>query len=109
MASGTPVITSLSSSLPEVVDNAALMVNPLDTKQIAESIESILHNPDLAKHLIARGYKQVKNFNWQRVARNVLTIYNQVYNLGPHKSPFEPGFISFKEWQALKTQEEGND
>ncbi len=78
MACGTPVITSNLSSLPEVVGQAALMVDPYDIKSLAAAIERILSDQPLRKDLQQRGLAQAAKFNWQITARQTLNIYKQV-------------------------------
>ena len=78
MASGTPVVTSMTSSIPEVVADAALMVGPYDIDGLAASMASILKDSNLRSRLIERGYKQVENFQWERVAKKLLAIYYEV-------------------------------
>jgi glycosyltransferase involved in cell wall biosynthesis len=78
MASGTPVITSGVSSLPEVVDDAALLVNPENVFDIARGIKEVLLDGDLRKSLIERGHRQAAKFSWERAAREVLAIYREV-------------------------------
>jgi glycosyltransferase involved in cell wall biosynthesis len=97
MASGTPVVTSITSSIPEVVGDAALMVSPFDAGQLSDAMAQILRNSDLRASLIRRGYEQVKNFNWYRVARNVLAIYYSVHNDGKAGTSILP----FDKWQEL--------
>lgn len=82
MASGTPVVTSMTSSLPEVVGDAAITINPYDTEQLATALATVIKDQDLSNLLIQRGYEQVKKFNWYRVARNTLAVYHEVYHEG---------------------------
>ena len=72
MASGAPVMTSNTSSLPEVGGNAALLVNPNDQEQLLESWSGC-ENVDLSETCVPEG-GQVKKFNWARVAR-VLSVF----------------------------------
>jgi glycosyltransferase involved in cell wall biosynthesis len=78
MASGTPVITSSISSLPEVVNDAAMLVNPENVFDIARGIRDVLLDDDLRRRLIARGHEQAGRFSWERTAREVLAIYQEV-------------------------------
>ena len=78
MASGTPVVTSSISSLPEVVDDAAMLVNPENVFDIARGIREVLLDEDLRRRLIARGHEQAARFSWERTAREVLAIYQEV-------------------------------
>ncbi len=80
MACGTPVITSNTSSLPEIAGEAAILVNPYDTKEIADAIENLLSNEKLRKELISKGLEQVKLFSWEKCAKETLKVYQEVYN-----------------------------
>mgnify|MGYP001573051105 CR=1 FL=1 len=74
MSSGTPVIVSRSSSLPEVVGDAGLYVNPLDTAELAKAMESILSDPELAASLREKGLRRAARFSWKKAARQTLEI-----------------------------------
>ena len=78
MACGTPVVTSNVSSLPEVVGNAAVMVDPRNVFEIARALEEVLLNETLREDLKERGRRQVQTFSWQRTASEVLDTYLQV-------------------------------
>lgn len=78
MASGTPVVTSNVSSLPEVVSDAAMLVNPENVFDIARGIKEVLLDEELRKKLIRRGQEQAARFSWERTAREVLEIYREV-------------------------------
>ncbi len=78
MASGTPVITSAVSSLPEVVGDAAVLVNPENVFEIARGIHEVLTDTDLRQSLVRRGLQQAAKFSWERAARQVLEIYGEV-------------------------------
>lgn len=78
MASGTPVVTSNISSLPEVAGDAALLVNPLNVEEIASAIQRILDDSNLRQQLIKRGNKQARKFTWEQSARQLLQIYEKV-------------------------------
>jgi glycosyltransferase involved in cell wall biosynthesis len=78
MASGTPVITSNISSLPEAVGDAAMLVNPENVFEIARGIRDVLLDDDLRRRLVARGREQAARFSWERTAREVLEIYEEV-------------------------------
>jgi glycosyltransferase involved in cell wall biosynthesis len=75
MACGTPVVTSNVSSLPEVVDDAAILVNPENVFDIARGIGQVLLDEKLRADLIRRGREQAARFSWERTARQVLDIY----------------------------------
>ena len=78
MACGTPVVTSNVSALPEVVGDAALVVNPENVFDIARGIREVLTDRELRGTLTARGFEQVKRFSWDRAAREVLATYMEV-------------------------------
>ena len=75
MACGTPVVTSNVSSLPEVVGDAAVLVNPENVFDIARGIRDVLLDEPLRAELIRRGREQAARFSWERTARQVLEIY----------------------------------
>jgi len=78
MASGTPVVVSNVSSLPEVAGDAAVLVNPLDPVDIADGIMRVLTNDDLRRELRRRGLGRARQFSWEASARRVREIYAQV-------------------------------
>ncbi|HEV3197471.1 MAG TPA: glycosyltransferase, partial [Bryobacteraceae bacterium] len=77
MACGTPVVTSNVSSLPEVVGDAAVLVNPENVFDIARGIRDVLLDDVLRAELIRRGRDQAARFSWERTARQVLEIYQE--------------------------------
>ena len=72
---GTPVITSNSSSLPEVVGNAGLLINPDDPMELAEAIFQVISNSQLQQDLIIKGQKRAKSFSWEKTAKETLKAY----------------------------------
>ncbi len=78
MASGTPVVTSNLSSLPEVVGSCAVLVDPYDAKSIADGIRRVLTDPTLARDLHERGPQRAGQFSWEEAARRTLAIYGEV-------------------------------
>ena len=78
MACGCPVITSATSSLPEVAGDAALLVDPYNVEKLAAAMAEILDNQALATTLRERGVKQAKLFSWERCAQETLAVYNQL-------------------------------
>lgn len=78
MASGTPVVVSNVSSLPEVAGDAAILVNPLDPSDIADGIVRVLTNDDLRRDLRRKGVERARQFSWEASARRVREIYAQV-------------------------------
>lgn len=104
MASGVPVVTTMTSSLPEVVGDAALMVNPHDIEQLAETMARVLLSQELKTELRERGLVQVAKFNWERVARNTLAVYHEVYNSAPGRGATK--YLPFELWRRLKAIED---
>jgi len=78
MASGTPVITSNVSSLPEVVGDAAVLIDPLRPEEIADAIERVLTDAELRDDLRRRGLERARHFSWERSVRRVREIYSEV-------------------------------
>ncbi len=78
MACGTPVVCSNTSSLPEVVGDAALFVQPLDTRGLADAIREVLTNGKLRSGMREKGLIQAKKFSWERNAMETLELYRKV-------------------------------
>jgi glycosyltransferase involved in cell wall biosynthesis len=78
MASGTPVVTSNVSSLPEVAGDAALLVDPYDAVAIADGIYRVLTDHTLRSELQRRGPERARQFSWESSVRRVREIYGQV-------------------------------
>jgi glycosyltransferase involved in cell wall biosynthesis len=78
MAAGTPVITSNVSSLPEVVGDAAVLIDPYDPDAISEAIQRVLQDPVLRSELRAQGLARLGQFSWDRSVRRVREIYDEV-------------------------------
>jgi glycosyltransferase involved in cell wall biosynthesis len=78
MASGTPVVASAVASLPEVVGDAAFVVNPENVFDIARGIKEVLLDETLRQQLIEKGKQHAATFSWERTAREVLEIYRSV-------------------------------
>src|SRR5450432_988633 len=78
MAHGTPVLTSNTSSIPEVVGNAAVMVNPENVFEMMRALQRVLLDQSLRERLRQRGYEQVTKFSWDGSAAKVLAGYEEV-------------------------------
>ena len=76
MACGTPVVASDRTSLPEVLGDAALLVNPEDTDALAAAITRALDDETLRAELRRKGLERAKAFTWQRAARETLDVYH---------------------------------
>ncbi len=77
MASGTPVVTSNVSSLPEVARDAAMLVDPYDPEAIAEGIWQVLTDEELRRTLRRQGLARARQFSWEASVRRVREIYHQ--------------------------------
>ena len=78
MAAGAPVVTSNVSSLPEVVGDAALLIDPMDAGAIAEAMGRVLGDAQLRADLIARGHARVRTFSWDRSVARIREVYDEV-------------------------------
>lgn len=78
MAHGTPVVTSNVSSLPEVVGNAAVLVNPENVFEIMRALHRVLMDKTLRDRMKERGYRQAQRFSWEISVRRVLDVYRDV-------------------------------
>ena len=82
MACGTPTIVSRMPSLPEIVGDASLFVDPYDPNDIAEKIESVLSDPSLANSLRMAGFKRIQMFTSERMAKSYLDLYKKIALVG---------------------------
>lgn len=78
MACGTPVLTSNAASLPEVVGDAAVLVNPYRVEAIAKGMQAILTDPALRQRMRQRGLARAKQFSWDAAAKLLYQIYCDV-------------------------------
>jgi glycosyltransferase involved in cell wall biosynthesis len=78
MSYGAPVITSNTTSIPEVAGDAALLVNPTSADELYSATSQLLSNPDLRQQLIQRGYAQAARFSWQEMTHAYLALYREV-------------------------------
>lgn len=77
MASGTPVVTSNVSSLPEVVGDAAILVDPREPTAIAHGLRRALLDPALRGQMRERGLERARHYSWARTAETILRIYRE--------------------------------
>lgn len=78
MKVGTPVIASNTSSIPEVVGDAGLLVNPLDLNEIVNAMCEISSNSELRNQCVQRGIKQAEKFSWEITAKKTLEAYQNI-------------------------------
>ena len=78
MSAGCPVISSNTSSMPEVVRDAAIYFNPYDTEEMASAIEKVVFSEDLKKQLVMLGYENIKNFSLNKCASKTREVYSKL-------------------------------
>ena len=78
MACGTPIIISFTSSLPEIVGSAGIMVDPHNITDMASAIEQVLSNDELRNNLIEKGMEKAKAFSWENTAREYLEVFKNL-------------------------------
>ena len=78
MASGTPVVVSNVSSLPEVVADAGVLINPYDPTSIADGIRQVLTDGSRRAELTKKGLVRARMFSWEASVRQVRQIYGEV-------------------------------
>ena len=79
MATGIPVVASNLSSLPEVVGNAGILVNPYNIEEIAQAIYRVLTDKNLREDMYNKGLERAKMFSWRRTAQETLKVLEDVY------------------------------
>ena len=85
MACGTPVITSNVSAMPEVVDDAGILVDPKNSQAIAEAVCRLQSDPIYYQELRDKGLKRVQVFTWENVAEQVIGVYERLLK---HREPY---------------------
>jgi glycosyltransferase involved in cell wall biosynthesis len=78
MAHGTPVVTSNTSSLPEVVGNAAVLVNPENVFEMMRALHRVLLDQPLREQLKQRGYEQAARYSWDVSVRRIIQVYGEI-------------------------------
>lgn len=78
MACGTPVISSLTSAIPEIAGSGAILINPEDPDAIATQLLRLEQDSKFRQEQICHGFEQVKGFSWEKTAQHLLSIYNNL-------------------------------
>ena len=78
MACGTPVVASRASCLPEVADDAAVLIDPNDVDALTDALEQAIGDPALRARLIEQGRQRVAHYSWRRAAEQLLKVYQRV-------------------------------
>lgn len=79
MSCKVPVITSNVSSIPEVVGNGALLINPFDTEEFKNALEKVLEDHAMSIELAEKGFIRSREFSWEKTAANTLNVYKEAY------------------------------
>ena len=82
MSCGTPVISSNRSSIPEIIGSAGILIDPTDTRELADRIIFLLRNREERKRLSLLGKEQAARFSWEEAARKTLDVYRSVKDSG---------------------------
>lgn len=77
-ATGTPAIITNAGSAPEIANGAAKLVNPVDTKEIAEAMMEFANDEELRDNFRAKGSQRAKDFDWEKTARETVEIYEDI-------------------------------
>ena len=78
MACGTPVLASQSSSIPEVVGEAGLLVDPTSVEALSCGLQQLLSQPELRQRLRTAGLRRANQFSWAGTARQLLAVYDRI-------------------------------
>jgi glycosyltransferase involved in cell wall biosynthesis len=78
---GTPTITSNVSSMPEVIGDAGITVNPNDVDELKDAIKRIIEDDDLKEQFRKQGIEQAKKFTWKNCAKDTLQVYKKINNM----------------------------
>lgn len=78
MACGIPTIVSNTSSLPEVVGDGAIMIDPYNVDELTYAIKKVLEDKELKKDLTRKGLERAKKFDWEQTAKQVFDIFNKI-------------------------------
>ncbi|WPC42048.1 glycosyltransferase family 1 protein [Clostridium sp. JS66] len=81
MSCGTPVITSNISSIPEVVGDAGILIDPFNIKSLEDSLEHLLNSKSLVEKLINKGLNQSSKFSWEKTSEETLKVYKNILKM----------------------------
>jgi glycosyltransferase involved in cell wall biosynthesis len=81
MACGVPVITSNTTSLPEVVGDAGVLIDPYDTVELITSMKRLLSDENQCKRLMQAGLQRAAHFTWEEAAKETLKVYQEINDL----------------------------
>jgi glycosyltransferase involved in cell wall biosynthesis len=78
MASGTPIVAAYAAAIPEIVGNAAILVNPFDIDGLAISIVDLLSSKSLLQDLVERVFNRSAMFSWEKTAAQTIEVYEKL-------------------------------
>lgn len=81
MACGIPVLASNLTSIPEILEDAAMLFNPRDIDELAFKMKEILSNDEISNNLIKKGFLKNASLSWKKTALETLNAYNQILNI----------------------------
>jgi glycosyltransferase involved in cell wall biosynthesis len=81
MSFGCPVVCANTSSLPEVVGDAAELFDPANEAEMRAAIERVVSSPERSQFLVDRGYERIKRFSWEKCAQDTLAVYNKILQM----------------------------
>jgi len=81
MACGTPVISSNTTSLPEVLGEAAIYFNPNNPKKMAEKMKLVLTDKKLYNEMREKGFRQIRKYSWEKMGKETIGIYKELLNI----------------------------
>jgi glycosyltransferase involved in cell wall biosynthesis len=81
LACGTPTVTSRVSAIPEIVGNAALLIDPANTQELADALHRLLFDADLREQLRVASRKQAAQFTWETAARKTYRLYQEALTI----------------------------
>lgn len=79
MSCGTPVITSDVSSIPEVVGDSGMLIDPFDCSKLMDCLIEVLNNESLRNELSIKGLKRASEFSWKKTAQKTIDVYKNIY------------------------------
>ncbi|MEA2097547.1 MAG: glycosyltransferase family 1 protein [Patescibacteria group bacterium] len=80
-ACGTPVISSNTTSIPEILGDATIYFNPNSSEEMAEKIKLVLTNKKLYNELTEKGFKQIEKYSWEKMGRETIEIYGKILDI----------------------------
>ncbi len=78
MSLGVPVLAGKSSSIPEITEGAACLVDPESVNDIAQGLNRLVYDSEYRQSLVELGYRQITKFSWDKAAAEYLSLYEEV-------------------------------